>query len=206
MARTPIIGLTGGIASGKSTVADQFRELGIPVADADEASRAVVAPGSRGLASIVEAFSTDVLDEDGALDRVKLRDMVFRAPALRKKLESILHPLIREWMDACLEGIDAPYGIRMVPLLVETGQYKEVDRVLVVDLPEAVQRQRALSRGGLDAGTLDDIMAVQATREARLEVADDVISNDGGLDNLKSQVADLHRRYLALAQRLRRKQ
>lgn len=199
-----VVGLTGGIASGKSTVAALFQELGVPVVDADEAARAVVEPGSAGLSAIREAFSAEVISADGSLDRGRLRAAVFADPQRRRQLEEILHPLIRRWMDARLSRLVTPYAIRMVPLLVETGQFRQVDRVLVVDIPPALQRQRALARDGSDPDTIDGILAAQASRANRLEKAHDVIHNDGAADDLAPQVQALHHRYLELAARLRR--
>ena len=201
-----IVGLTGGIASGKSTVAALFRELGVPVVDADLAARAVVEPGSAGLAAIRDAFSPDMIAADGSLDRGRLRAAIFADPRRRRELEDILHPLIRQWMDTRVAKAEAPYAIRMVPLLVETGQFRHVDRVLVVDVPPEIQRQRALARDGSDPGTIDGILAAQADRELRLAKAHDVISNDGPPEDLRPRVLELHHRYLQLAARLRRDQ
>lgn len=203
MAPALIVGLTGGIASGKSTVARTFRSLGVPVVDADEAARAVVAPGSPGLAAIREAFGDGVLTADGALDRAALRTQVFEQPEDRRRLEHIVHPRVREWMDARLAALDAPYAIRMVPLLVETGQHAGMDRVLVVDCPRSMQIERAMQRDGASRSNIEGILDAQASREQRLAAADDIIVNDGSLDDLVAQVHTLHARYQERAARLR---
>lgn len=198
--RPLVVGLTGGIGSGKSTVAHLFQELGVPVIDADVVAREVVSPGSPGLAAVVAAFGEEVLDAaSGRLDRARLRELAFRTPAQRRLLESILHPLIRDRMRAHLAAVRAPYCIECVPLLVETGRSAETDRVLVVDVPPEVQVQRTLKRDGGERETVRRIMEAQATREQRLAAADDVLDNGGDPSGLRERVATLHRRYLVLA-------
>jgi len=193
------IGLTGGIASGKSTAAQRFVELGIPVIDADEASRTVVAPGQPGLAELTKRFGTGVLTANGELDRRHMRDLVFADPQLRHELESILHPLIRAEMERRAGVAAGPYLVMAIPLLVEGGNRSRIDRILVVDVEEDVQLRRVAAR---DSTTLDQaraILAAQASRAARLEAADDVIVNSGTVSDLRQAVDALHARYLRLA-------
>lgn len=191
------IGLTGGIASGKSTVADMFAELGVPVIDTDVVAREVVAPGEPALDEIIAAFGPQMLAPDGTLDRAALRARVFADPAQRHRLESIVHPRIRDRTLTLAATSGGPYLIIVVPLLVESGFDRVVDEVVVVDCPEAEQRRRLLTRDGDDPGQVDRMMAAQLGREARLAAADVVIDNGGPLDATRAQVAELHRRYLA---------
>jgi dephospho-CoA kinase len=203
MAASLVIGLTGGIASGKSTVARLFQTLGAPVVDADRVARDVVAPGTPGLAAVRERFGESVIDSEGALDRARLRERVFADASARADLEAILHPRIRQRMDAILDALDAPYAIAMIPLLLEADQHTRVDRVLVVDAPAELQIARARARDGSPLATLEAILAAQTDRASRLDSADDVIRNDAGPEALEPQVRKLHRDYLALAARLR---
>lgn len=196
-----VVGLTGGIASGKSTVARLFADRGIVVADADEAARAAVAPGSEGLAAVVAAFGTDVLAADGNLDRAAMRRHVFHDDDARRRLEAIVHPRVRALLrEACAEA-PGPYAIAAIPLLVETGRdaYAWLARVLVVDAPVEVQRARLQARDGIDAALAERMLAAQAPRGARLAIADDVLVNDGDLHALDMHVAELDGRYRALA-------
>jgi len=193
------IGLTGGIASGKSTAATRFVELGVPVIDADDSARRVVAPGEPALAAVARAFGSAVLTATGALDRRALRQLVFSDPQRRRELETILHPLIRADMERRAAAAPGPYLVFAIPLLVEGGQRDRVDRILVVDSSEEVQIARVMQR---DGGTREDaraILATQASRETRLRAADDVIVNSGAVDDLRHAVDGLHRRYLELA-------
>ena len=199
MSRPLRIGLTGGIASGKTAVAEAFAARGVPVVDADRLAREVVEPGRPALAAIVEAFGRDYLTADGALDRRRLRELVFKDPARRRQLEAIVHPAVREAEARALAGLSAPYVVIAIPLLAETGQRDRFDRVLVVDCPEAVQKSRLMARDGIDAGAAEAMLAAQATRAERLAIADDVIDNGGARDALEPQVERLHRRYLAAA-------
>lgn len=196
-----VVGLTGGIASGKSTVARLFADHGIVVADADEAARAAVASGSDGLAAVVAAFGTDVLAADGSLDRAAMRRHVFHDDAARRRLEAIVHPRVRALLREACAAAPGPYAIAAIPLLVETGRdaYAWLARVLVVDAPAEAQRARLQARDGIDAALAERMLAAQAPREARLAVADDVIVNDGDPDALVAHVAALDRRYRALA-------
>ena len=199
------IGLTGGVASGKSEVAKRFEALGIAIADADVAARDALAPGSDGLAETVAAFGNDILDADGALDRAAMRRRVFSDPDARRRLEAIVHPRVRAALVAQGDAATSPYAIAAIPLLAEVGgraAYPWLARILVVDVPEAVQLQRLVQRDGIDARLAADMLAAQATRRQRLAIADDVIANDGPLAALDAQVAALDRRYRNLASRL----
>jgi len=200
MTRALRIGLTGGIASGKSAVADAFARRGVPIVDTDQLAREVVEPGTPALAAVVEAFGPDVLGPDGRLDRRRLRQRVFADAADRRRLEGILHPAIRTAMHARAEAVDAPYVVIAIPLLVENGLQRAVDRVLVVDCAPEVQLARLLARDGETVEGARAILAAQVSREQRLAAADDVITNDGTLADLDARVGALHERYLAAAQ------
>jgi len=193
------IGLTGGVASGKSTVAELFEALGAPLIDTDVLAREVVEPGEPGLAAVRDEFGPAVLTERGELDRRKLRSIVFADDEKRRRLESILHPLIRERLLAKLERLDAPYVIIAVPLLIETDFAKLVDRILVVDAPVEVQLARLMARDGSTRAEAQAIIDAQVDRETRLARADDIIDNSGDLASTRAQVEALHRRYLQLA-------
>jgi dephospho-CoA kinase len=193
------IGLTGGIASGKTTVAALFAELGVPVIDTDTIAREVVAPGRPALAEIVETFGTGVLAIDGQLDRGALRRLIFTDTARRRQLEAILHPRIRAETLARADACRGPYHIIVVPLLLETGFALLVDRVLVVDCPEPIQRARLAERDHESAEQIERMIGSQIARDARLQAADDVIDNAGSLTDTRRQVEALHRRYLDLA-------
>lgn len=192
------IGLTGGIASGKSAVANEFASLGIPVIDADLISRELVEPGQPALAKILEVFGRGVLDPSGHLDRRRLRDIVFADPAQRKRLEDILHPAVRAELSRRSLESTGPYQILVVPLLVENRLDYLVDRIVVVDAPESTQVERLVARDGVDSDQARRILAAQASRAARLAAADDIIINTGSLPDLKAQVAELHAKYLGL--------
>jgi dephospho-CoA kinase len=201
MTRPLRIGLTGGIASGKSTVTKRFAELGVPVIDADVASRSVVEPGKPGLAQVVQRFGEGVLDADGRLDRRALRNLIFRDSSLRQALDAILHPLIRAEMEREAAAAKGPYVVMAIPLLVEGGSStKRVDRVLVVDAEETLQIQRLQARDGSSAEQARAILASQAGRATRLAAADDVLSNSGTVAELRQAVDHLHEKYLQLAQ------
>jgi dephospho-CoA kinase len=197
-----IIGLTGGVASGKSAVAACFEALGVAVADADVAAREAVALGSEGLAEVVAAFGAGVLAPDGALDRAAMRRRVFADDDARRRLEAIVHPRVRAALRAACAQAPGDYAVAAIPLLAEGGgraAYPWLGRILVVDVPQAVQHARLLQRDGIDAALADRMIAAQATREQRLAIADDVIVNDGPLAALEGHVAALDRRYRALA-------
>lgn len=193
-----VLGLTGGIGSGKSAVAEEFGRLGVHWVDADHAARWVVEPGRPALGLIAERFGETVLAADGSLDRAVLRDLVFRDPDQRKWLEQLLHPLIRQEVAEHLARASSPYAIMVSPLLVESGQYRQVDRVLVVDVPEALQLERAARRDQSSETQIRAILEAQAGREERLRHADDVLINDRDLAWLKSEVERLHNFYLTL--------
>jgi dephospho-CoA kinase len=200
MPRRLRIGLTGGIASGKSTAAQRFSELGVPVIDADDASRAVVAPGTPGLDQVVQRFGPGVLTTQGELDRRALRNLIFSDDAARADLNAILHPLIRTHMEQ--QAVDAigPYLIMAIPLLVEGGRQRDrVDRILVVDVDEAVQLQRLTARDGASEEQARAILAAQASRGARLNAADDILTNAGSVSELRHAIDRLHEGYLKLA-------
>ena len=196
------IGLTGGIASGKSALEKAFAAHGIVVADADQLAREVVAPGEPALAAVVERFGRDVLQADGQLDRAALRVRVFGDPEQRRALEAILHPAIRARLEAICRAAPGPYAIATVPLLTEGGgraAYPWLHRILVVDTPAAVQKARLMQRDGIDATLADQMMAAQASRAERLALADDIVVNDGDIHHLQHAADALHLRYLALA-------
>ena len=200
MTRPLRIGLTGGIASGKTTVTQRFAELGVPVIDADVASRSVVEPGTPGFAQVVERFGARVL-ADGQLDRRALRNLIFKDSSLRQALDAILHPLIRAEMEREAAQAQGPYVIMAIPLLVEGGgSAKRVDRVLVVDADETLQMQRLQARDGSSEQQAREILASQASRAARLSQADDVLLNAGTVAELRQAVDRLHEQYLQLAQ------
>lgn len=195
------VGLTGGIASGKSTVSKLFYErYHVPVIDADVVAREVVEPGKPALEAIAQQFGNQILTAKGELDRGRLRELVFSDPVHRQALEDILHPVIQREMLAQVNASSAPYCILAIPLLVETNQQHLVDRVLVVDVPEPVQVERLIARDNIAPEQAQAILNAQASREARLALADDVVTNTGSLDALAQQVARLHKSYLRLAE------
>lgn len=202
MPRRLRIGLTGGIASGKSTVEQRFRELGIPVINADDSSRAVVAPGEPGLAAVIAHFGSRMLTPQGELDRRALRSLIFSDPKSRKALEAILHPLIRSDMDRRILQSDGAYIVLSIPLLIEGGARDRVDRVLLIDAPESVQVERLMSRDAVSAAEARATLAAQASRAARLRGADDVLENAGSVSELRQAVDRVHQRYLELAANL----
>jgi len=192
------VGLTGGIASGKSTVSDMFAVLGAGVVDTDAVAREVVAPGEPGLEAVTEAFGPQILQPSGELDRRALRSIVFSDPQRRAQLESILHPLIRARTLHLIDTLEAPYVIVVVPLLLETGFAELVERILVVDCPEAQQLDRLRRRDDVSDAEAQAMLAAQTDRQSRLARADDVIDNGGSLEATNSQVRALHQRYIQL--------
>jgi len=197
-----IIAITGGVASGKSTVDRLFQALGVVVADADRAARDAVAAGSEGLAEVVAAFGPGVLCGDGQLDRPAMRRRVFADVEARKRLEAIIHPRVREALRRTCQVAAGPYAIASIPLLAEGGgrdAYPWLQRILVVDVPESVQLARLLQRDGIDEALARTMIAAQASRRERLAIADDVLVNDGALDALPPQVEALDRLYRNLA-------
>ncbi len=191
-----VVGLTGGIASGKSAVAAVFVSLGAGLVDTDAVAREVVAPGETGLAAVRAAFGAAVLHPSGELDRAALRGLVFEDDAKRRQLESLLHPLIRTRTVAKLEEVRTPYAIVAVPLLVETDFGQLVDRVLVVDCPEQLQLERLMKRDAIPRPEALAMLRAQADRATRLKAAHDVIDNSGTREAMRTQVEFLHRRYL----------
>lgn len=200
-----IVGLTGGIGSGKSAVCHEFEQLSVPIVDADVAAREVVASGSVGFTAVVQAFGEEILSS-GAIDRRKLRQVIFADETKRATLEGILHPRIRENIDNELAKLDSPYCILCVPLLVEKDGYQNVDRILIVDCPTEVQIRRVMERDDLTRAQVEAIMQTQATRDERLRVSDEVIENSGEFEDLEIQVQNLHAKYMAIAELTRREQ
>lgn len=202
MAQPPVIGLTGGIASGKSEVARHFEALGIAIVDADVIAREVVAPGTDGLSALVARFGPEVLAADGTLDRPALRRRVFEGADARRALEAIVHPRVRATIERRCAQAPGPYVVAAIPLLAEGGgraAYPYLARILVVDVPADVQRHRLIARDGIDEALAARMIAAQATRAQRLAVADDVLVNSGPRDALREQVLALDRRYRRLA-------
>ncbi len=194
-----IIGLTGGIGSGKSAAADRFAEAhGIHVVDADMKSRVVVEPGRPALARIVDRFGNAVLLDNGSLNRPALREVIFRDPTQRLWLEELLHPLIREEIVNDLGSAESPYALLVSPLLIESGQHRMTERVIVVDVPESIQLARTAARDQVPLDQVRAIMEAQASRDDRLRQAHDVLVNDGDLAALHAQVDALHNQYLAM--------
>lgn len=193
-----ILGLTGGIGSGKSAAAQCFIDLGIHTVDADHAARWVVEPGRPALARIVEHFGPQVLQASGELDRAALRQLIFSDPEQRRWLEALLHPLVRAEIASYLSRAESPYAILVSPLLIESGQYKTTQRVLVIDAPAQLQIARTIARDNTSQAQVEAILKVQAQREERLRHADDVLVNDRDPAWLKSEVQRLHHFYLTL--------
>ncbi|MEP7702621.1 dephospho-CoA kinase [Paraglaciecola sp. 25GB23A] len=194
-----VVGVSGGIGSGKTTVTDLFARLGVDIIDADVIARDVVAPGTVGLSQIVAKLGKEILDEKGQLNRSLLRQRVFAEPELKAWLNQLLHPLIRQQMQQQTQAATSPYCILSVPLLVENSLAKSVDRVLIVDVSEATQLQRTVQRDNSNVEQISAIMRAQASREQRLAIADDVIQNEGGPKDLVDKVAELHQLYGKLA-------
>lgn len=194
------IGLTGGIGSGKTAASDHFATLGAEVIDTDLLSRELVAPGQPALQAIAEAFGKDILHSDGTLNRGSLRDRVFADSSARQTLENILHPRIRTEMLARAQRSNAPYVVFVIPLLLETGQQHLVDRILLIDVPEAIQRQRVAARDRLSDAQITQILTAQSDRATRLRHADDIVVNDGDLAQLQENIQQLHRKYLQQVQ------
>lgn len=194
-----VVGITGGIGSGKTAVTNLFAELGITIVDADIAARVVVEKGRPALAAIAEHFGPTMLKVDGTLDRAAMRTRIFANAEDKRWLEGLLHPRINEEIQQQLKTAGSPYVILVSPLLIEGDQHKFCERILVVDVPEEVQLQRTIQRDNNDAEQVKRIMASQATRAQRLQRADDVIENAGSLDELRKEVEQLHQRYLTLS-------
>ena len=193
------IALTGGIGSGKTTVSDYFRKLGVPVIDADETSHEVTQAGAPAVQQIVDVLGDSVLDHDGNLDRTALRNNVFGDTESRKQLESILHPEIRRRMNDAASRTQSPYCLFSIPLLIETSQHTSYDRILVVETSEDRRRTWIQARSDLTEGEITAILSAQVSDEQRRGAADDLLINDGGIDDLHARIDRLHQRYLALA-------
>jgi dephospho-CoA kinase len=194
-----VVGLTGGIGSGKSTVATLFHAKGVPIIDADEVARKVTEPGTPALKKIIELVGADIISADGYLDRARLRNLIFSNESIRKKLEQLLHPLIRAEMKSRIETFNTPYCIAMIPLLLETDPNPLINRILIVDTSVELQITRTSTRDKMAREDIEAILKTQITRDKRLELADDVIINDNGLLELIPQVDQLHELYLSLA-------
>lgn len=194
-----IIGLTGGIGSGKSTVCDYFARLGVPIIDADLIAREVVEPGQPALGQIADHFGSEFITPEGRLNRRLLREQIFNDEQARTALQSILHPLIRTRMKEQIAALDAPYTIIAIPLLVETGQRDMLDRILVIDTPEELQIKRVTQRDKVGQDQVQSILDAQCSRNERLAAADDIINNTSDLEDLEQQVDQLHQYYLKLA-------
>ncbi len=195
-----VIGLTGGIGSGKTAASDHFKTLGIDIIDADIAARTVVEPNQPGLKKIAEHFGENILLADGNLDRAALREKIFSDPDEKQWLEALLHPLIRDEINRSIQTATSPYVIFVSPLLLETDQHNLCNRILVIDVPEEIQIERAASRDDNTYEQIQKIIASQIPRQQRLDKADDVISNTKGLSELHQAVEDLHKNYLSLVQ------
>ncbi len=199
------VGLTGGIGCGKTTVSDLFGALGAAVVDTDLIAHALTAPHGEAMAPIRAAFGDDFAGPDGAMDRARMRALVFADPAARQRLEAILHPRIRAASFAAAAQAREPYVIFVVPLLIESGTWRHVvTRVLAIDCPEPLQIARVMARSGLSKQQVEAIMAAQVSRQQRLAAADDVITNDDGMAALEAQVGRLHAKYLAFAEQMAR--
>lgn len=193
------VALTGGIASGKTTVANLFAELGVPVIDTDVIAREVVEPGQPALAAVVEAFGRDVLGDDGRIDRRRMRERIFADPAARQRLEAILHPAIRNEMERQSREAAGAYQVLVIPLFTEGKRRDHVDRVLLVDVPEEMQIERLTWRDGVTREQAQASLNAQATRAERLAMADDIVRNTGRVDDLREKVAELDEKYRQLA-------
>lgn len=196
-----VIGVTGGIGSGKSTVAEFLQAQGAAVVDTDHIAHALTAPGGAAISAIAAEFGAEFITPQGAMDRVRMRQLVFSDNSVKSRLEQILHPLIRQQVEQQLQQAQGCYTLLLVPLLVETGAYRQLlDRTLVVDLPETLQISRTMARSGLSEAEVKAIMARQASRDERLQAADDIVRNDTDLKSLQQQLLTLHQRYVALAE------
>lgn len=196
------IGLTGGIGCGKTTVTDLFIQYGIPVSDADLIAHQLVEPGKPAHQKIIESFGTNILNEDQTLDRAALRQLVFDNPQKKQHLEEIIHPLVYVTMNQWAEKQNSPYVIFSIPLLIETNHQHDVDRVLVIDAPEAIQIERVQKRNDLSVEEIRKIISTQVSRHERQRAADDLISNEDDIEQLKKQVSKLHNFYLTLPKNL----
>jgi len=191
--------VTGGIASGKTSVSDHFSRLGIPIIDTDQIARDLVEPGQAALERIAGEFGQAYLGSDGRLNRRKMRQAIFTQPEMKSRLERILHPLIAVEVNRKIASLEAPYCVLVIPLYAESSSYSWIDRVLVVDVPEEVQIARVMERDHLDREQAEAILEAQTSRQERLTLADDVLENSGNLIELQEKVEKLHEKYLSLA-------
>lgn len=192
-----VVVITGGVASGKSAATEFFAELGVPVIDTDQLAREVVAPGSDGLSRLSDLLGSEILLADGQLNRPLMRQKIISDPQLRQQVEQILHPLIEQLAIERIEQTQGPYCLLAVPLLVESGRFRWAPRVLAVDVPETLQIERLIARDTMNKDQAAAMLATQASRAQRLDIADDVIDNSGSLAQLQAQVQNLHQQYLA---------
>jgi len=197
--RPYVVVLTGGIASGKSTVSELFASLGVPIVDTDVIARDLVRPGKPALDAITREFGRGILDEGGGLDRSRMRSIVFSDPESRHRLEAILHPAIGAEAERQIHSLNSPYCILVVPLLAESGRYQWADRVLVVDVDEETQISRLMARDNVSREQAEAALRAQTSRKRRLALADDVIENEGNVRALEDRVASLHEKYSARA-------
>lgn len=195
-----VIGLTGGIGSGKSTVAELFKKRHVPVIDTDIIARELVKPDQPALNEITAEFGNTIIQSNGELNRSALAEITFHDKQARKKLEAILHPRIRENMQSQIKNITSPYVIVVIPLLIETGQSDQVDHILLVDCPEDMQIERVKHRDNRDEQQIKDILHAQSSRQARLSTADDVIENRGDISELDAKIELLHQKFLSMSQ------
>ncbi len=195
-----VIGLTGGIGSGKSTVAEMFESLGVPIIDMDRIARQIVEPDQPALTQIKQAFGEKIIDVNGQLNRQQLSKIIFDSAKKRHQLEAILHPLIRQETKRQLAELKAPYCIIVIPLLLESEQRSLVDRILVVDVPESLQINRTMQRDGISAEQVRKILAAQVERDSRLNAADDVIDNSAEMDDIRLRIKELDQQYRALSE------
>ena len=193
------IALTGGIASGKTLVSDEFARLGVPIIDTDVIAHEIARPGQTALDEIVNAFGSAIVDENGELKRAELRAIIFTDPNARKKLESVLHPIIRQQADMAIAAVKSAYCVLVIPLLAESDAYPDIDRILVVDVEPETQIRRLMSRDGSSRTQAEQALAAQASREMRLKIADDVLDNSGTPEQVRENVAQLNLEYLQLA-------
>ena len=193
------VALTGGIASGKTLISDEFARLGVPIIDTDVIAREIVEPGQPALKEIETTFGSDIIDINGRLKRAKLRALIFSDPDARKKLESILHPRIRQEADKAIAKVSSAYCILVIPLLAERGTYPNVNRILVVDVKPETQIERLMARDNSSRKQAEQALASQAGREHRLEIADDILDNSGTPEKARLEVARLNQKYLKLA-------
>lgn len=198
---TMIVGLTGGIGCGKTTVAHYFAGLGVPVIDADQIAHELVGPTSKLLSDLVNRFGPAILTAQGGLDRAALRQIIFEDSRERLWLESLLHPLIEKVIEQQMADLTGSYAIVLIPLLAEKGKYEFLDRILVVDAPETLQIQRTMQRDGISEAEVQSVLKAQARRDQRLALASEVITNDGDLAHIEKQVLVLHHKYMKLSKR-----